>query len=327
MSQPDIALARRIFALTSSFYFYMFFMTLAAAEAVLAFLVTGITIPRTTLAFPPLITYFPLGSIAKPVVSFVTLILSLVVLILSPTVLFSVWNTWGSLSRWRRSFLRFSIMANIESVPFEALDPRDKLLEAILSANPDYDRILHQPSKSLQEDYERSRKDDLLSEGGEEGAEVFEPRRPSDIIPPEIFKKLSITHKGRKVVFDILIGLAPRYVRDTTGRSHLLLLRQNWVASETIRRLSEIGVTAGRVIDGKLDFGDYRVFANDLKLLASYSDTRVLRGFLVSTEPPDQDVVDYARDRRNWPRHNLARIPIVVLVPQDNGYEIAVLAS
>jgi hypothetical protein len=278
----------------------MFYMILAAVEAILAFLVGG------TILFHPYFLelvisvlvssrYFQLGYE----------ILSLSVLALSPIVLISVSRTWSSLSRWRRSFLRFAIMSNIESVAFEATDPRDKLFEAIIAANPDYERILNKTEKAVQSE----RSDASIKS-----------------LPMDIFKNVTIGHKRRAATFDVLIGFPPKNMKKTSIAGANEFLKTKTVGG-ALRSLASIGITAGRVVEGKPSIRSYIEFAEDLKLLSSYAGYAVMRGFLAYTEPPPTELLYYANDRGNWPRHQLIRIPIVVLAQQEKGYEVVVLAS
>jgi hypothetical protein len=277
----------------------MSYMTLAAVASVLAFFVPLLFGGQESSSQFPVSLIQTLAHLGYPtpiqIISFASEVLSLAVLVLSPVVLFSVTNTWSSLSRWRRSFLRFAIMSNIESVAFETEDPRDRLFEAILAANPDYERILDKTEKIL-----RSERTDTF-----------------DVL---------IGHRRRAATFDVLIGYPPGSMRKTSLVSANQLLKTRTI-SNALRALSSIGITAGRVFEGKPTVRSYIEFAEDLKLLASYAGSPVIRGFLVYRETPPSELLYYANDKNNWPRHRLVRIPIVVLVQQENGYEVVVLAS
>jgi hypothetical protein len=303
LSQPDFAIARRIYSLSTSFYFYMFYMTLAAVEAVLAFLFGGTVLFGRFHVSGLLIPAAVLSPLLQLIISWVNEVLSLTVLALSPVVLISVSRTWSSLSRWRRSFLRFAIISNIESVPFEAADPRDKLFDAIIAANPDYERILNKARKLLQD------------ERGE----------PTKVIPLDIFKNVTITYKRKSATFDVLIGHPPSNVREASARAEGLL--RSKTVRDALRALSDIGITAGRIVDDKPLIETYIRFAEDLKLLSSYADSAVMRGFLVFNGTPSPELINYSSDKRNWPRHRSVRIPIVILSQEEKGYEVAVLAS
>jgi hypothetical protein len=300
----------------------MSYMTLAAVASVLAFFVPLLFGGQESSSQFPVSLIQTLAHLGYPtpiqIISFASEVLSLAVLVLSPVVLFSVTNTWSSLSRWRRSFLRFAIMSNIESVAFETEDPRDRLFEAILAANPDYERILDKTEKIL-----RSERTDATVRA----------------LPMNIFKNVTIGHRRRAATFDVLIGhrrraatfdvligYPPGSMRKTSLVSANQLLKTRTI-SNALRALSSIGITAGRVFEGKPTVRSYIEFAEDLKLLASYAGSPVIRGFLVYRETPPSELLYYANDKNNWPRHRLVRIPIVVLVQQENGYEVVVLAS
>jgi hypothetical protein len=287
----------------------MSYMTLAAVASVLAFFVPLLFGGQESSSQFPVSLIQTLAHLGYPtpiqIISFTSEVLSLAVLVLSPVVLFSVTNTWSSLSRWRRSFLRFAIMSNIESVAFETEDPRDRLFEAILAANPDYERILDKTEKLL-----RSERTDATVRA----------------LPMNIFKNVTIGHRRRAATFDVLIGFPPGSMRKTSLVSANQLLKTRTI-SNALRALSSIGITAGRVFEGKPTVRSYIEFAEDLKLLASYAGSPVIRGFLVYRETPPSELLYYANDKNNWPRHRLVRIPIVVLVQQENGYEVVVLAS
>jgi hypothetical protein len=279
----------------------MFYMILAAVEAILAFVVGASTSSNLLQGY-----FRPLAPIvSSPYFQLVNEVLSLSVLVLSPVVLVSVSRTWTSLSGWRRSFLRFAIMSNIESVAFEAEDPGEMLFQAIIAANPDYERILNKTARLLQ------------SERSDAGIRW---------LPKDMFRNVTIGHKRRAATFDVLIGFPPRKMSKTSIVSANQLLKTRTV-SNALRALSSIGITAGRVFDGKPSIRSYIEFAEDLKLLSSYAGSAVMRGFLVYKETPQSELLYYANNKNNWPRHQLIRIPIVVLVQQEKGYEVVVLAS
>jgi hypothetical protein len=262
----------------------MFFMILAASEAVFAFLISYF---RSNLS----------SSSIGLILSYTNALLASLVLVLSPIVLWRVWNTWRSLSRWRRTFLRFALVTSVESVPFDATNPQQRLLDAIMAANPEYEHVLFQKSRASPE------------------------------LSPEIFRNVTITHKNKTATFDILIGHLPKNIGKSRATDTLLrpLAKISGVMT-VLHRLSEIGISVGRIIEGKPSIQDYKKFADDLKLLTSYSDSRVTRAMLVSTEPADPEVIKYASERRNWPRVEFTRIPIDIVLQEEKGYQV-VLAS
>jgi hypothetical protein len=310
VSDADFAIARRIYALSTSFYFYMSYMILASIDAILAFVL--VFVPGDILNQRlPSVRFFHI-TIALTVGSLihsVNAVLSLTVLALSPIVLVSVTRTWSSLSGWRRSFLRFAIMSNIESVAFEAEDPRDRLFDAMIAANPDYERILSKTTKLLQ------------------GTGIDDATTTIKEMPLDIFKNITIGHRRSAATFDVVIGFPPNKMRKTSlgvGANEILKSR---TIGDALRDLASIGISAGRVAEGKPSTRSYMEFAEDLKLLSSYADSPVMRGFLVYKEKPPPELLFFANDKNNWPRFQLERIPIVVLVQEENGYEVMVLAS
>jgi hypothetical protein len=308
VSEADFAIARRIYALSTSFYFYMSYMILAAIDAILAFVL--VFVPSTILNqhLPSFrISYLTVSLTVGSLIHSVNAVLSLTVLALSPIVLVSVTRTWTSLSGWRRSFLRFAIMSNIESVAFEAEDPRDRLFDAMIAANPDYERILNRTTKVLQK-------------LGSVDAAIKE-------IPLDIFKNITIGHRKSAATFDVLIGFPPNKMRKTSIEAEANELLKSGTIADALRALSAIGISAGRLGEGKPSIRSYMEFAEDLKVLSSYADSPVMRGFLVCSEKPPPEFLFFANDKSNWPRFQLERIPIVVLVQQENGYEVAVLAT
>jgi len=290
---PDFALARRIYYFTTRFYYYMIYMAIVAVELLLAFL-------------NPFFAVYS-GFLAR-IISYVTSALSLISLVAAPFVLYSIWQTWNHLSKWRRSFLRFTLISNIESVPFEAGNPQERLLDAIITVNPEYKHVLSH-SRFDPEDH----RDEYSGE-----------RQPETIVK-DLFKNVTITHRGKSATFDVLIGYKPK-ARSNPINSFTRPLSKLGGMANLFHMLSEIGTSAGRIVKGKPSIEEYRRFAEDLKLLASFTNSRIIRAFLVSTELPDPQIVEYAKDKRNWPRYELVRIPIDLVLQEDVSYHV-VLAN
>ncbi len=122
-------------------------------------------------------------------------------------------------------------MSNIESVAFEATNPRDRLFDAIIAANPDYERVLSKTTKLLQS-----------------GASVDTTMKE---IPLDIFKNVTIGHKRSAATFDVVIGFPPNKMgRTSIGAGANELLKSKTI-SRALTTLAADGTTAGRVIEGK----------------------------------------------------------------------------
>ncbi len=130
--------------------------------------------------------------------------------------------------------------------------------------------------------------------------------------------------------FDVIIGapgLAKRQMatdkeQDSMVDSLLHSITRIGNMANILRSLSEVGISAGRIIKGQPSIEDYKKFADDLKFLASHTRSRVIRAYLVAGEMPKADLLTYAKDKRNWPRYDFHRIPIDLIVQETAGYEV-----
>lgn len=220
-------------------------------------------------------------------------ILAATVVFVTPFFVRSVWKTWGSLSKWRKAFLRFSLITNIESVAFETENPQERLLAALTSYNPDYEEILN----------------------GSWEDEAGESRYIRDI--PEIkgiFKNVSVKGKKRTVTFDVLIG-GPAFPEKSKGA--LSQVKESFS--------KEIQITVGRIMQGELSIEDYKQFSEDVKQLLSSrrrKDCPVGRALLVSNVNPSDELIRYAENRRNWPKYHFSQVPIDLIVQEEKGYRV-----
>jgi hypothetical protein len=296
MPNPDALLANGIYRLSRRFYAYMVYMAAVTIEAVLVILYLQ---PRAHFLLAPLgpgVAHF-ISNILLPY------LLPLTVIPSAPFVLYSIWKTWKSLSKWRKSFLRYALVSSIESSVFEDQDPQERLVKAMVSANPDYEDIL-KPQ---------------LEKSGTGYRELS-----------ALFKNATLSHDGKTVTFDVIIGapgLAKRQLpsdKEQDGMVDSLLHSITRIGNmaNILRAISEVGISAGRIVDGPGSTEDYDKFAADLKILAAHTRSKVIRAYLVTTEIPKAGLVAHAKNKNNWPRYDLHRIPIDLIVQEPVGYEV-----
>ncbi len=235
-----------------------------------------------------------------PSIAFFGLSFAVFVLIegfLSPFVVIGSWRTWRSLSEWRRAFLKFSLTVSLETTPVETANPRVSLFHALVASNPEYEDIL---------DEEWTDKETGVT-------------KAIGLIPgiENMFENVKITEGERSVIFDLLIGKLA------------FPEKEKGIESALRKSFSYVNMAVARIVEGLPSFDDYRRFSEDIKILTKKTgNENISRALLVSTLPPSEDLIQYAKNKKNWPgeRFLLSRMPIDLVVQEERGYRV-VLAN